>query len=52
MDIKQQIRHAVRVAKVRAEAQVLVSALAEAVRNGDDDVAEILAKQLRAALRA
>jgi len=52
MTIQEQIRHAVRVAKIKAEAQVLVSALAEAVRNGDDAVAESLAKQLRAALRA
>ena len=50
--IQEQIRHAVRVARIQAEARELVSALAAAVREGDDQLAETLARKLRLALRA
>jgi hypothetical protein len=50
--IQEQLRHAVRVSQIQAEARVLVSALAEAVREGDDQLAEALARDLRRALRA
>jgi hypothetical protein len=52
MTIQEQLRHAVRVAQIQAEARELVSALAEAVRDGDDELAETLARKLRLALRA
>ena len=50
--IQEQLRYAVRVTQVQAEARELVSALAEAVRDGDDELAETLARKLRLALRA
>ena len=50
--IQEQLRYAVRLAQVQAEARELVSALAEAVREGDDQVAELLAHRLRGVLRA
>ena len=50
--IQEQLRYAVRVSQIQAEARELVSALAEAVRDGDDQLAETLARKLRLALRA
>jgi hypothetical protein len=50
--IQEQLRYAVRVARIQAEARELVSALAEAVRDGDDELAETLARNLRGVLRA
>jgi hypothetical protein len=50
--IQEQLRYAVRVALVQAESRELVSALADAVRDGDDELAETLARKLRVALRA
>lgn len=52
LTIQEQLRHAVRVAQSQAEAKTLVSALVEAVKNGDDQLAELLARDLRRALRA
>jgi hypothetical protein len=52
LTIQEQLRHAVRVARIQAETRELVSALAEAVHDGDDQLAEALARKLRLALRA